>query len=212
MTLSPLAILYFIAAVAVLLLSHIVRTVRWRLILVQTGIAVSNLQPLASLSLGYLVNTVLPFRLGEVVRGAYLAYAAKANPVSVLATIVFERTIDLLAVAALALVLLLSPINQCGAGAGRSRAAGAGRSLVAAAQSLGQAADLGGGVNLQCRPQDRAAAFRAEFCRPVCLARTAAQRQVLGADDFDVGWLHGVAGAVCRRHRRQFSQRVFERL
>ena len=97
--LPPLAA--FAAAVATLFVAHLIRTIRWRVMLEYTGIRVTNLQPLASLSTGYIVNAVLPFRVGEIVRGMFLAYGAKANLMSVFASIAFERTLDLLVVAAL---------------------------------------------------------------------------------------------------------------
>lgn len=111
MTISLFTIVCFAGAVASLLLAHILRTIRWRLILRQAGISVDNLPALASLSIGYLVNTLVPFRIGELVRGAILAYATKANAVSVLVTIVFERTVDLFCVAAIAGLFLASQLD-----------------------------------------------------------------------------------------------------
>lgn len=104
-----LTLLAFAAAVGTLFLGHLLRTLRWRVMLDFAGIHVTNLRPLASLCSGYVVNAIVPFRLGEIVRGLLLANAAKADLMSVFATIVFERALDLLMVALLCLVLLRGP-------------------------------------------------------------------------------------------------------
>lgn len=86
---------WFLAAVSMLLLSHIARAIRWRLILSQSGIEISNTKPLAALSVGYLINTLLPFRIGELVRSGLLSYTVRARFSTVLATVFVERLIDL---------------------------------------------------------------------------------------------------------------------
>jgi glycosyltransferase 2 family protein len=65
--------------------------------------------PLRALLVGYAVNSILPARLGEVYRAHYLARFAGLSSSSVLATIVIERLLDLVAViSALAFGLTLA--------------------------------------------------------------------------------------------------------
>ncbi|TAA44344.1 flippase-like domain-containing protein [Pseudoxanthomonas winnipegensis] len=87
--------IWFVMAVLTLLLSHIIRTIRWRVILSRSGVEVSNTRPLAALSVGYLINTLLPLRLGELVRTGLLSYTVRTRFSTVLATVFVERLIDL---------------------------------------------------------------------------------------------------------------------
>lgn len=97
---------FFVAAVLLLLFSHIVRTIRWRVILSRSGVEVSNTRPLAALSVGYLINALLPLRLGELVRTGLLSYTVRTRFSTVLATVFVERLIDL---AILVLLLVVLP-------------------------------------------------------------------------------------------------------
>jgi glycosyltransferase 2 family protein len=91
--------IYVLPCAALLLLGLLTRALRWRGLL-------DNALPIPRafhiLNVSYLVNGILPLRLGEVGR-AYLA--ARANPAvtlpRALSTIVVERLLDLLAVLAL---------------------------------------------------------------------------------------------------------------
>jgi hypothetical protein len=92
-------LLLFVAAVSLLLAAHIVRTVRWRILLSGCGIEVSNVRPLAALSVGYLINALLPYRLGEIIRVLLLSYSARSRFSSVFATVLVERLSDLFVIA-----------------------------------------------------------------------------------------------------------------
>jgi len=96
----------FLAAVLSLLLAHIIRVIRWRVILSRAGLETSNTKPLYALSLGYIINSLLPFRFGELVRAGLLCYMLRSRFSTVLATVLVERLADLLAVSLLISSLL----------------------------------------------------------------------------------------------------------
>ena len=85
--------LYFIPAVTILFLSHMLRAWRWQLLLApMASVRWSTL--FSSLLIGYMANTFLPAHLGEFIR-AYIV--GKKSPIpgsAVFATIVIERIID----------------------------------------------------------------------------------------------------------------------
>jgi glycosyltransferase 2 family protein len=84
-------------AVGLIVVSLYIRAVRWRMLFwPQTGIGYGNV--FGSMNAGYLVNTVLPFRLGEVVRCVLLArIEPKVRTAHALSTVVVERVLDMLA-------------------------------------------------------------------------------------------------------------------
>lgn len=88
--------LLIILAVALLFAAHIVRTVRWRILLSFCNIQVSNVRPLTALSVGYLFNAMFPYRLGEIFRVWLLSYSTRSRFSSVFATVLVERLVDLL--------------------------------------------------------------------------------------------------------------------
>ncbi|MBS0451568.1 MAG: flippase-like domain-containing protein [Proteobacteria bacterium] len=96
----------FFFSVALLLLAHVVRCYR------QTLLFRKNMLPwrfdlLKGLALSYLVNVLVPWRAGDVVRVVYVAYRYRLRISYVAATVVAERLCDLL-VLALLLALLLA--------------------------------------------------------------------------------------------------------
>jgi uncharacterized protein (TIRG00374 family) len=76
-------------------MSHILRAMRWKMLLHPTGHNVRLLSSFLSLMVGYLVNLVIP-RGGEVTR-CYNLYKLERTPVDVaFGTVVVERVVDLL--------------------------------------------------------------------------------------------------------------------
>lgn len=100
-------ILLFCGSVFFLLLAHIVRAIRWRVLLTRAEIHVSSLKPLTALSIGYFFNMLLPLRLGELLRTSLLSYTTRARFSSVLATVAVERLSDLLVVTTIIQILLI---------------------------------------------------------------------------------------------------------
>jgi uncharacterized protein (TIRG00374 family) len=77
------------------------RGLRWQR-LVHPIKAVSYLPMLGYLLIGYLMNNVLPARLGELVRSHYLGDREGISRASALGTVVVERVVDLVAVVTIA--------------------------------------------------------------------------------------------------------------
>lgn len=87
----------YVLALAALLVGHGIRAAR------QADLFAAEARPrpfhlMVGLSIGYVVNAVLPFRLGEVTRALYVAVRAKHGVGRVGATILAERLSDLLVV------------------------------------------------------------------------------------------------------------------
>ncbi len=83
-----------------------IRGLRWQR-LVRPIKAVKYLHMLGYLLIGYLMNNILPARLGELVRSHYLGDREGISRTSALGTVVVERFVDLVAVVGIASVSLL---------------------------------------------------------------------------------------------------------
>jgi len=115
----------FAAALALLVLGHLMRVARWLILLRPTGPAWPSAGFFA-LSLAYAINVFLPFRVGEVARAFYYASRVRVDVAYVVATIVVERTLDLVVV--WLLLTVLSAIDVGGSGFGLApRSSGPGR-------------------------------------------------------------------------------------
>ncbi|MCJ7513317.1 MAG: flippase-like domain-containing protein [Anaerolineales bacterium] len=84
---------YLGLAAAVFLLSMLARAVSWWLLLTRS---VSLGRTLATLNEGYLLNNLLPWRLGELGRAVLLGRQPGMSTLRVLSTIVIERTYDVI--------------------------------------------------------------------------------------------------------------------
>jgi hypothetical protein len=88
-------IFYFLLATLCLISGHAMRVRRWNNLLPSSH-ADSGSAQFASLSIGYVANFFIPFRVGELLRSAvYSAWARKDFGTS-LSSIIIERTIDVL--------------------------------------------------------------------------------------------------------------------
>lgn len=76
------------------------RVVRWRLLLKPVA-PVAPVKLLYSITIGYLVNTVLPGRLGELARVYVLARLARLSPLPILSTVAVDRILDVVVLALL---------------------------------------------------------------------------------------------------------------
>lgn len=98
--------IYVLPCIVLLLLGLVTRAMRWH-VLLDSGL--SLLRAFSIMNIAYLVNGILPLRIGEVAR-VYLASKAKP-PVPIMksaSTIVTERLLDLLAVIVMALFSLFA--------------------------------------------------------------------------------------------------------
>ena len=87
--------------------SMAIKAIRWHYLFVDRE-AVTFEPLLSSLYVGYLVNTILPGRVGEFVRAFLVGQRERVNTPAALATIVLEKVLDLVALA----VMLLFVVAQ----------------------------------------------------------------------------------------------------
>lgn len=78
-----------------LLLSHYLRALRWKILMEPLGYAPSTFNTFAAVMIGYLVNAGVP-RLGEVVKCTLLSRYEKVRADKLVGTIVIERAVDLI--------------------------------------------------------------------------------------------------------------------
>jgi hypothetical protein len=104
-------LLLFAAVMALTIVSFWIRALRWRSLL--SGGRTATLDSLFSATMiGFMANNVLPLRLGEFVRAWALARRERCSTTMVLATVVVERVVDMLALLAiLGVTLLVHPIR-----------------------------------------------------------------------------------------------------
>lgn len=88
----------FVLAVGLLLLAHIVRTVRWAFLFPPDYLK-RRFDLLLGLALGYSINALVPFRIGELVRIYYVHKRAGVRLAYVAATVLAERLTDVVVVA-----------------------------------------------------------------------------------------------------------------
>lgn len=109
---------YALIALAVLVYAGVtlVRGARWHVILRRAGIPASMADAQALTVVGYMGNTVLPARGGELLRIFFLGRRTGCSRVTILGTIVAERLLDVLAllVMLVMLVLLLAIVTANG--------------------------------------------------------------------------------------------------
>ncbi len=95
-------------ATALALFSYWLRAVRWQLILLPVG-RVSHLGAVLATAIGYAAMTVLPARMGDVVRPLVLARHERIPVAATLASILTERIFDLWTVVVFFLVFVVWP-------------------------------------------------------------------------------------------------------
>jgi len=104
--LSAVSIKWMFVFIALFLLSHIARAIRWKYIINSVKPEVSLLNSFSAVMIGYGINCVVP-RLGEVYRSLFLGKWENISRSSLLGTVVVERVIDLLALAFSVLISVL---------------------------------------------------------------------------------------------------------
>jgi uncharacterized membrane protein YbhN (UPF0104 family) len=83
-----------------------VRGARWYMILRRAGIPASMVDAQALIVVGYMGNTVLPARGGELLRMFFLGRRTGCSRITILGTIIAERLLDALALLVMLMVLL----------------------------------------------------------------------------------------------------------
>lgn len=84
-----------VGMIAVYMSSYLVRGWRWQLMLAPIQ-AVSWRRTTSVVVIGYMANNLLPFRMGEVVRGLVLSRLERVNPIMAISSIGVERVLDAL--------------------------------------------------------------------------------------------------------------------
>ncbi len=98
----------FIPVFFIIVLSHIVRALRWRILIQPMGYQISAPNTFFAVMIGYMANMAIP-RLGEVLKCTILARYEKVPAEKIVGTMVAERAIDTLS---LGIVFLLALIFQ----------------------------------------------------------------------------------------------------
>jgi uncharacterized protein (TIRG00374 family) len=86
-----------VLAFLVLTLGYVIRAIRWRYLLSPLG-SVSLGVALHSTMIGFAVNAILPGRVGELLRPYLLARQERLSASAVVATVLVERVLDLVAI------------------------------------------------------------------------------------------------------------------
>jgi hypothetical protein len=102
MALDPIALL--IIATILLFFGHVTRAVRWAQLFPPYKLA-TRFNLLLGLTLGYAVNVILPWRIGEILRAYFVSVRESIDFSYVAATVVVERLSDLLIVAVIMIAL-----------------------------------------------------------------------------------------------------------
>lgn len=96
---------WVLAYLAILFVVHFLRVVRWGILLEPLAkVTLSDLNKLGAV--GFMILMILPFRLGEFGRPLLVARHLKVSRSASLASVVFERIVDGLAMALLLVILL----------------------------------------------------------------------------------------------------------
>lgn len=96
-------------AIALHIAGHVIRAYKMSFLLAPVKASTSRFQ-FRALSIGYLFNTLLPFRLGELIRAQIIAGGEKISFGFALVLIVIERAIDAAFLAAIGIILLVAGV------------------------------------------------------------------------------------------------------
>ena len=96
-------ITYYLFSAFFTFLFLLVRTIGWRALL---GFRSTYKETFLKLSLGYFINNIFPFRLGEISRAIFMGAYLKVNPGQILSSIFIERVFDLIILAFFLLIML----------------------------------------------------------------------------------------------------------
>ncbi len=97
--------IYIIPTIMVIFLSHYLRAVRWSTLIAPIK-KVSILNLFSATMIGFMANSVLPARVGEIIRPVIIARRENIKVTTSFATVVMERIFDVLSVIVFASLLL----------------------------------------------------------------------------------------------------------
>jgi len=102
-----------IPVVLILLAAHLSRAVRWKILMQPLGYAPSLLNVYCAVLVSYIANLAIP-RLGEVLKCTILSRYEKVPADKLVGTVVAERAFDLVCLAIIFMVTLLSQVDIIG--------------------------------------------------------------------------------------------------
>ena len=115
---------WFILPVGLILgLSHLVRALRWRLIMEPLGYKPSIINTFLAVLIGYLANLAIP-RLGEVLKCTLLSKYEKVPAEKIVGTIVAERAFDVISLGVIFILALMLQFSVVEAGWNQFKAYG----------------------------------------------------------------------------------------
>ena len=103
---KQLDLFYGALSLTILLLSNAIRALRWQILAYPLD-RISFNPALSSIMIGYFGNSVLPFRMGELLRAYVLAEKTSLNISSAFGTIVTERILDFVGLSLLILLTIV---------------------------------------------------------------------------------------------------------
>jgi uncharacterized protein (TIRG00374 family) len=106
--LSEANYIYLVPATLMLLVSHFIRALRWKILMEPLGYKPSTTNTFLAVLVGYWANLAVP-RLGEVLKCTILGRYEKVPADKLIGTIVAERAID---VCSLAVIMLITVFSQ----------------------------------------------------------------------------------------------------
>ena len=102
----------FVMVMAITLLGFWLRAFRWRYF-IEAGRPLSQASLFSATMIGFMANNVLPFRLGEFIRPWALARRERLPKTTLLATVVVERTVDMLTLLGIfGVTMVIHPIAE----------------------------------------------------------------------------------------------------
>jgi len=96
--------IYIIPTIIVIFLSHYLRAVRWS-VLISPIKRVSVLNLFSATMIGFMANSILPARVGEIIRPVVVARRENIKVTTAFATVVMERLFDVLSIIVFASLL-----------------------------------------------------------------------------------------------------------
>ena len=99
--------LYLVPVTIIMLLSHLSRAFRWKILMEPLGYKPSTGNTYIAVLIGYLFNLLVP-RLGEVMKCTVLARYEKAAPDKLIGTIVAERAFDVVGLLLVVIIMLIT--------------------------------------------------------------------------------------------------------
>lgn len=103
----------FFPVLGLLVLSHYVRALRWKILMQPLGYSPRTFNVFNAVMVGYMANLAFP-RLGEVLKCTILARYEKVGPDKLIGTIVAERAVDLVCLLTIFAITILVQIDTVG--------------------------------------------------------------------------------------------------